>query len=41
MKIRLAGINAPELDRPYGVKSKYEMVNMALSDKLDAQAANP
>ncbi|MDB2651460.1 helix-turn-helix domain-containing protein [Amylibacter sp.] len=24
MKIRLAGINAPELDRPYGVKSKYE-----------------
>ena len=28
MKIRLAGINAPELDRPYGVKSKYEMVKI-------------
>jgi endonuclease YncB( thermonuclease family) len=28
MKIRLAGINAPELDQPYGVKSKYEMVKI-------------
>jgi len=28
MKIRLAGINAPELNRPYGVKSKYEMVKI-------------
>ena len=28
MKIRLAGVNAPELDKPYGVKSKYEMVKI-------------
>ena len=28
MKIRLAGINAPELDQPYGVKSKYELVKI-------------
>ena len=27
-KIRLAGINAPELDQLYGVKSKYEIVNI-------------
>ena len=34
MKIRLAGINAPELDRPYGVKSKYEMVNIVKGKKV-------
>ena len=34
MKIRLAGVNAPELDRPYGVKSKYEMVNIVKGKKV-------
>ena len=34
MKIRLAGINAPELDQPYGVKSKYEMVKIVKGKKV-------
>ena len=28
LKVRLAGINAPELDMPYGQKAKWEMVNI-------------
>ena len=35
MKIRLAGINTPELDRPYGLKSKYELVNIFKGKKVN------
>lgn len=28
VKVRLAGIDAPELDQPWGQKSKWEMVNI-------------
>jgi endonuclease YncB( thermonuclease family) len=28
IKVRLAGIDAPELDRPWGQKSKWEMVRL-------------
>ena len=34
MKIKLAGINAPELNQSYGVKSKYEMVNIVKGKKV-------
>ena len=34
IKIRLAGIDAPELDRPWGQKSKWEMVRICKGHKI-------
>jgi len=34
-KIRLAGIDAPELDQPWGQKSKWEMVKICKGHVLD------
>lgn len=36
-KIRLAGIDAPELDRPWGQKSKWAMVNICKGKDVTAQ----
>lgn len=37
VKIRLAGIDAPELDQPWGQKSKWEMVRMCKGQTLRAE----
>ena len=34
IKIRLAGIDAPELDRPYGQKSKWAMVKLCKGQRI-------
>jgi endonuclease YncB( thermonuclease family) len=36
-KIRLAGIDAPELDKPFGQKSKWEMVNICKGQVITAK----
>lgn len=36
-KIRLAGIDAPELDKPWGQKSKWEMVRICTGEILDVK----
>ena len=36
-KIRLAGIDAPELDRPWGQKSKWAMVNICKGQIITAE----
>ncbi len=36
-KIRLAGIDAPELDKPWGQKSKWEMVNICKGQEITAE----
>lgn len=36
-KIRLAGIDAPELDMPWGQKSKWEMVNICKGQEITAK----
>lgn len=35
-KIRLAGINAPELDEPYGKKAKWELVKLCKGQQITA-----
>lgn len=36
-KIRLAGINAPELDEPWGQKAKWAMVNICKGKEIRAE----
>ena len=36
VKLRLAGIDAPELDMPYGQKSKWAMVNICKGNEVTA-----
>lgn len=35
-KIRFAGINAPELNEPWGQKAKWELVNLCKGQKISA-----
>jgi len=35
IKIRLTGIDAPELDQPWGQKSKWEMINICKGHTID------
>ena len=35
-KIRLAGINAPELNEPWGQKAKWELVGLCKGQKISA-----
>ncbi|WP_420861409.1 thermonuclease family protein [Algirhabdus cladophorae] len=37
IKIRLAGIDAPELDQPWGQKSKWEMVKICKGQVIDVE----
>lgn len=37
VKVRLAGIDAPELDKPWGQKSKWEMVRICKGEVLDVE----
>ena len=37
IKIRLAGIDAPELDQPWGRKSKWKMVELCKGQVIDVQ----
>ncbi|MCK0126254.1 thermonuclease family protein [Gelidibacter sp. F2691] len=36
-KVRLAGIDAPELDQPWGQKSKWEMVKICKGKTIDVE----
>ncbi|MEM7472164.1 MAG: thermonuclease family protein [Pseudomonadota bacterium] len=37
VKVRLAGIDAPELDKPWGQKAKWEMVRICKGEVLDVK----
>ena len=37
IKIRLAGIDAPELNQPWGQKSKWEMVRICKGNTIDVK----
>ena len=37
MAIRLAGIDAPELDQPYGVKAKYQLMALCKGQTVRAE----
>lgn len=39
VRIRLAGIDAPELDHPWGKKAKWELVGMCKGQKITAELA--
>ena len=40
VKVRLAGIDAPELNHPWGKKSKWAVVNMCKGKKITAELDN-